>query len=274
MFRWSCQHFCCKGRAAFDAIYVINLESRADRRDFVVEQLLRVRGDITCGGKVPVIHYPAVVGKSLDAARLERAGFITRLGRLRLEAPVEQKVWGMDLNYGAVGCALSHINLWLDISRRMFRRALVLEDDSIIPEHFLEAFGERILHVPADWELVYLSGLDTAKRGHLLQVAEGVRYVPQMHRTTNCYMVSASGCSRLLRECVPLTYQLDTQMTLKCNPHPESREPYVVTPRCYTMHPPLVVQATRFGSDIQESNPADPISEEQGRLKEANLPSV
>jgi GR25 family glycosyltransferase involved in LPS biosynthesis len=208
----------------------------------------------------------------------------------------------MDLNGGGVGCALSHIELWAHISLHGYLQALVIEDDSLIPSTFLTDFAERMKSVPKTfrlpqlqsnggspasqesltfkndgpddddcWDLIYVSGLDTARKGHLLLTDQpGFRYVHQAHRTTNCYLTHARGCDRLLESCVPLSYQLDTQMTLQCAPHPDSGELYVVEPRCFTMYPPLVVQATRFGSDIQTDNPgSNPAAEEKARMEEA-----
>lgn len=39
--------------------------------------------------------------------------------------------------------------------------------------------------------------------------------VPQLHRTTNAYLIKTNGAARLLQLCRPLSYQLDTMMTLR-----------------------------------------------------------
>lgn len=248
----------------FDAVYVINLRRRPDRWAFISRQLQRAgfrEGDYE--------RFAAIDGDDVSAAGAGACGLLSRLGLLRLRESDARRIWGMDLNAGAVGCALSHMQLWATTAARRHRCALVVEDDSLFPRNFCERYAERMRHVPRDWELVYLSGLDTANQTPFLRVAEGVSRVPQMHRTTNCYVVSHQGARRLLELCFPLTYQLDTMMTMRAVPDVRSGVPHVVRPVCYTLQPPLVVQATRMGSDIQRDNGRDEIEEERARCRAA-----
>lgn len=238
----------------FDRVFVINLDSRPERWSFVANQLR--------AASIPldrITRFPAVVGAQLDPHRLHDAGFVSRLGLLRLQERASHRVWGMDLNLGAMGCALSHIQIWARIAAQRFERVLVLEDDSVIPVDFLNQYRDRMgqltsaasQSLASSWDLVYVGGLDTERVCSKVAVAPGVSLVPRMHRTTNAYVTHYAGVEALLRLCVPLTYQLDTQMTLRCVLHPETAVPFVVAPRCLTMQPPLIVQTTSFPSDIQ-----------------------
>ena len=339
--------------------------------DHVDEQLLQ---------RIPVVHVEAVRGAAClpQLSRMVQAGLLTPLGAQRALLPESGKVWGMDLTPGAIGCALSHFLIWHAVAAMnaggaapgFVGGALVLEDDCLIPTQFLSKLGHRWSFVPPDWQLVYLSGLDTFGKGPRLPyfgrqaVPTGttpslqpslVRAVHQLHRTTNAYVVNASGARRLLELCCPLTFQLDTQMTMHCaednaaSRHhlaarmvrlgmadrllrwaktkgheasaaarpglsaagggeegngggratttspwfpgwasPDeglslfasdvvgsgaSNEPWVVDPICYTMAPEsIIVQATRFGSDIQAANPfhSDPANEERQRTAAAD----
>lgn len=260
----------------FDRVFVINLPSRPERWESISTQLS------SCG--IPtdrVTRYNAVVGKNLNPTRMEERGFVSRLGHLRLESKPSEKIWGMDLNLGAMGCALSHVDLWATIAAQRLGCALVLEDDSLIPLNFLELFVERMRHVPPvcshppePWSLVYVSGLDTAHQCPNLLVAPGVARVPQFHRTTNAYVTHAAGAEELLSSCVPLTYQLDTQMTMNCELFHSTDANLsiqcVSRPRCFTLFPPLIAQATRFGSDIQEHSSPNLI-EEASRCQAAGI---
>ena len=265
----------------FDAIFVINLDSRPDRWAHITNELAG------CGLPPRMLtRLPAVVGADCSVERLVSSGYVSSMGRQRMGLPRGDKIWGMDLSPGAIGCAMSHFQLWARIAMMKCECALVIEDDSLFPKNFLQDVAERWRWVPHDWELVYLSGLDTAKKGHLLPVEETpahnshgddgmkvtnpwFRHVHQFHRTTNCYALNHVGASALLDVIPPLTFQLDTEMTIRTKPHPRTGEPFAAIPTCYTMHPPLVVQATRFGSDIQDGNPADPVEEELSRIAEA-----
>jgi GR25 family glycosyltransferase involved in LPS biosynthesis len=250
-----------------DVVFVISLRHRTDRRRFIMAEFEKAG--------IPrslIRHYPAVVGASVDVDRAERAGFISALGALRIKEPKSNHIWGMDLNPGALGCALSHIDLWGKIAAMRLERALVVEDDSCFRPLFMSELAEVMsTDCPSDWELLYLSGLDTEGKGPLLHINPRIRLVPRMHRTTNCYLVNHKGARRLLETCVPLTYQLDTQMTLQCAVHGPQQVPYVSVPTCYSVHPQLVVQSTRFGSDIQDvsKRAADGMAKEEQERKKA-----
>jgi len=217
----------------------------------------------------------AVDGSLIDRARLAQSGLISPLGLARLNSA--SPIWGMDLTLGAVGCALSHINIWAEVAARQLQCALVLEDDCLFRHGsgdgvpFADEYMRRMAYVPDDWEVVYLSGLDTQHQGHLLDLGNGVRRVHQFHRTTNAYVVSAEGARSLLKHCCPITFQLDTMMTMHCARDTRTQAMYVVAPVSYTLHPPLIVQATRWGSDIQLPSQSDELrhSEEQARIDDA-----
>lgn len=70
----------------------------------------------------------------LDA--LCETGLLSRLGRLRLEAPEGEKIWGMDLTPGAVGCALSHLDVWQRVLRHSAERVFVSHSSALIDEVF------------------------------------------------------------------------------------------------------------------------------------------
>ncbi|EPY29799.1 glycosyl transferase-like protein [Angomonas deanei] len=260
----------------FEKVFVINLTHRQDRWRFIVDQLRR-------HAQFPphlVERVAAVDGRTVSLDQLHRAGLFSPLGWRRLQERQEHLVWGMDLTPGAVGCALSHILIWQRIlTLTACRRPpgalcaptlpyLVVEDDSLFPADFTARYEAVLPHVPAGWELLYLSGLDTAGQCDRLRVAEGVCRVPGFHRTTNAYAVTPAGARELLRCCLPLTYQLDTMMTLSVAQR-ELAEPYVVSPNCYTLRPPLVVQTTTLGSDIQSPTGGDPSAEEEQRRRDA-----
>jgi GR25 family glycosyltransferase involved in LPS biosynthesis len=248
----------------FDAVFVINLDHRRDRWESISRQLT------ACGAASDdIMRYSAIDGAAMSPEHLAASGLISELGLLRLRRPPQEQIWGMDLTNGGVGCALSHIHLWAQVAARQLECALVLEDDSLLQPDMFAQFQRRFPAVPADWELVYLSGLDTEGKGPLMVVADGVRRVPQMHRTTNAYVVSARGARRLLDTVVPLTFQLDTEMTTRISSALPSGEMAVTGLPCYSLHPPLVVQATRFGSDIQGAVSHDTVAEEASRCRVA-----
>ncbi|KPA81347.1 glycosyl transferase-like protein [Leptomonas pyrrhocoris] len=261
-------------------VFVINLDRRPDR-------LVSISQVCTRAGLAPdlLTRVAAVDGSLVDVDACYDCGFVSRLGLMRLREPNTHHIWGMDLNRGALGCALSHIQLWSYIaslskvgnipasslrcssspaSTTPQEGYLILEDDAELVESennsassFLEELRRRMERVPSNWELVYVGGLDTAGQCNSARVAQGVAHVPQYHRTTSAYLLSPQGARRLLATCVPLTFQLDTMMTMKVGlpAGPQSAPgavPYVLDPVSYTLQPPLMRQSAHLGTDIQQ----------------------
>lgn len=262
-------------------VFVINLDRRPDRWAAVSHLCKRAAlpPDL-------IERVPAVEGSEVHVEACYRCGVVSRLGLQRLREPPAHHIWGMDLNPGALGCALSHIQLWSRIAASSIPSVatatlstpsaaspaktcyLVLEDDAELVDSetvsssssppLLEELHRRMeRRVPPDWELVYIGGLDTAGQCASLAVAEGVARVPQYHRTTSAYLVTPLGARRLLATCLPLTFQLDTAMTMRVGlPHGSlplpGALPYVLDPVSYTLQPPLLRQSAHLGTDIQQ----------------------
>jgi GR25 family glycosyltransferase involved in LPS biosynthesis len=249
-------------------------------------------------------------GARVSPAALRRSRLVTPEGLERLALPERSRTWGMDLSAGGVGCALSHADVWcsilenvaaadlgaltsaggdaaaleLAVHELLARPALVLEDDTQLPDDFPALLRRRLAAVPDDYQLVFASGLDTEGAAPRLQVAPGVCRVPRLYRTTNCYVLRPQGAASLLQLCLPMTVQLDTAMTtLLCGgpavpgsgPRASGLSDYVTALPAYCLHPPIAAQLTRLGSDIQWEHPQeaarDLAAEERGRLTAAGL---
>ena len=324
-------------RPFFDAIFVVNLRKRTDRWRSIVSEMrqsallspafdgeslqssdgARLATTTTQANKNASMFHDDVVtrveaydGTLFTRAALERSQLLSPMGLERLHSlPQSERIWGMDLSYGAVGCALSHVRIWSETYERNLQRVLVLEDDTVLPHVAVSStghdgagggFAERVARVwqsvPADWQLVYLSGLDTERQCAHIRVARvaangdddgdqqqqlerHICRVPRLYRTTNCYVLNAAGAASLLDRCVPFTFQLDTAMTTQlvdfaaaaaatadgddatasATPNEsivEMRSHFVNMLPCYCVDPPLAAQATRFGTDIQWESPA------------------
>eukprot|EP00759_Apiculatamorpha_spiralis_P047282 PhF_6_TR43081/c0_g1_i1/m.65778 len=217
-------------RRFFDAVYVINLTHRKDRWDHIT----KLMGQIGFGDTEPYRRYPAIYGRNVNPQTLVKRGLLSPFGLTRLTLPDNEKIWGMDLTQGGIGCALSHIHLWSRISALNLQSVLIVEDDTEFAPNFFERLEVVWPQIPTDWEVLYLSGLDTTNECGKLMVSTNISRVPQLYRTTNLYMVNAKGSRSLLKRCVPLTFQLDTQMTMVVRDSPNVGTPsYVADPVMY-----------------------------------------
>eukprot|EP00439_Symbiodinium_sp_Y106_P053253 s291_g7.t1 len=252
---WSC----------FSQIYCINLDDRPDRWGFMEKQFQELA--------MPVQRWPAFDGRSLDFEALEElvyGGELSTEAVQRLFLPNQQKVFGMDLTPGAIGCALSHMQIWLDIMKHHGEgkyhgnersQFLVVEDDcEFAPDFSDELVEARLAEVPDDWQLVFLGGVDAMGLQPLLQISPGVRRVYNGSRETTAYVINVEGVREALRVCFPLCWQLDTMLTLNsrlCDPplwvSEDMMLSYTVRPMSYILWPPLAVQNKRdFRTDVQK----------------------
>ena len=97
-------------------IFLILLEREKVRKEFMVKQLAKL------GLEYEIVD--AVDGSKFTEADLEKLCDPNALKDLR---------WW--LTNGAIGCALSHYNVYKKIVERGIKNALVIEDDAILPDN-------------------------------------------------------------------------------------------------------------------------------------------
>lgn len=96
--------------------FVINLDRRPDRLHPLAERLRALHIDFE--------RFAAVDGSALDQTH---------------HADIERHFHDQNaLVPQAIGCALSHVKVWQQIVDQKHDRALILEDDAIIPDDFIE----------------------------------------------------------------------------------------------------------------------------------------
>ena len=131
---------------------VVNLDKDEDRWAIVEAQLMQSRLDFE--------RAPGILGLGLSES--ERATHYD---------PVKAS-WRLarQLTPSEIGCALSHIRIYREISKRNLPRALVLEDDVLLPSDLAHLLGALARHLPADQPIVCLLSPAEAALG-----AAGVR---------------------------------------------------------------------------------------------------
>lgn len=198
--------------------------------------------------------------------RMAELGLIAKEALPRYFLPDEQKLFGTDLTDGGIGCALSHMVIWRDVINLCNKGNadegsifLVMEDDCEFAEGFNEdVLTDRLSHVPADWEIIFLGGQDLLRRQHQYQVGMGVRRLYKGFRETTAYLIRVAGAKTALEVCVPMYWQFDTHLndeTLRHGLRPaRPDEPdYTMRPRGYCLWPPVVSQQReKFKTDVQK----------------------
>lgn len=123
-------------------IYVINLKSRIDKKNYMITQLNNRNLD----AKI----FEAVDGKKLDLNALANEGIIDQDENRRLNK--------RQLRRGEIGCALSHIIIWLEFLKSDKNYALIFEDDAILNNDFKNKLIDVINEAnTTSWEILYLN---------------------------------------------------------------------------------------------------------------------
>jgi GR25 family glycosyltransferase involved in LPS biosynthesis len=120
--------------------YVVSLKERSDRWKRFIQQ--------------PAIHLlkrlkqsRAVNGKTLDPKNDSRISVRTRLNIFRNYRRSHYEI----ATLGAVGCSLSHIDIWNKFLKSGSKYCLILEDDAILTESVLHEINKVIPSLPKQW---------------------------------------------------------------------------------------------------------------------------
>ncbi|RNF04505.1 glycosyl transferase-like protein [Trypanosoma rangeli] len=251
----------------FDACYVLNLDRRRDRWAHVQRQTARAGLEKFLKPLAKVTRVSGVDGNALDVEALYREGVITDLGYTRFLLPMEEKLFGMDLTRGAIGCALGHRKVWDMIVAERRACALVLEDDVEFHHKFSRLLGPLWERVPAGWGIVHLGGLDLLATGKPPRpfIDDGIRLAYQGHRELTAYVLHHASAKRCLELTTPMTWQVDTHISSNLESDPEAQDEYIADPKTYVFQPSLAIQITSLGTDVQKRPSENPSLEDAAR---------
>jgi GR25 family glycosyltransferase involved in LPS biosynthesis len=141
----------------FDQIYCINLQSRPDR-------LAQFINNYDTLGTTKINIVKAVNGKEIDPGDWEHS-------------------------LGALGCRLSHLNIYKEAVRNGYERILVLEDDVVISKKFREKLSKLLTCTNNDWDMIYFGG------HHYLQPAVFCNEFTKLKNTLSTHAIALNGRS-------------------------------------------------------------------------------
>jgi GR25 family glycosyltransferase involved in LPS biosynthesis len=123
-------------------IYVINLKKNTER----LENFMREynKSDLK---KFPINVFPAIVGKDLELINYVSPGAYKQI--LTTEV-LKNRKYHYELTRGAVGCYLSHLNIWKKIAESDKNYGLIFEDDVMIATDFFSRLQFGLSNVPKD----------------------------------------------------------------------------------------------------------------------------
>lgn len=184
-------------------VYCISLKRRGDRRERISKRLNELG--------IEFEYFDAVDGNLLD---------------------VNSK-----LPKGAIGCNVSHINLYQRL-RDESKPILVLEDDVEFVDDFIQQFNS--IKIPGDWALLYFGGNHNGQ--DLEMVNERIHRLKKTF-TTHCFAINPKHIN--LNAVIPEFANLYTDLVIDefLAYHIQTKYP------CYGIYPHLAWQSNGF-SDI------------------------
>lgn len=175
-------------------IYIINLDTSVDRLQHISRNFKDYNLEFN--------RFPAINGKNISDN--ERNDNTTILCRTIL------------CNYAEIGCALSHIELWRKMIRENIEFIIVLEDDVVIDEFFVNVI--KLIEHLNSFSFDFLSLYSENKFGkqkiyHLID--DIFIEKPLFALSMASYIISNKGARRLLNLIPKINFPIDFEIALK-----------------------------------------------------------
>jgi GR25 family glycosyltransferase involved in LPS biosynthesis len=217
----------------FQKTYVVNLDEDKDKLKFFSEQISKTNI------KNRYTRFPAISGKNLDINAIDD-NIITTYARNNIISK-KQKMYGISLTYGSLGCALSHKKIWEECVSAT-GSFLIFEDDIIPHNNFDKIFNsvcERLITL--NYDLFYLGyneipGFKKSKLDDVISKPSG------LITGTYGYIVSPKGAKKLL-SIFPLNKQIDSSISNNIDKF-----------NIYCSTIKLVSASSKFGSKTQRAD--------------------
>ena len=173
--------------------YLINLDRRKDRL-ITTKKLL---GDF---GYNNTIRYPAIDGQKITNTEL-----VEMVHPDSLEPIYKKQRQNHDeLSIGAVGCYLSHVNLWDDIENSDKEEAIIFEDDTK-PTIANDELEKILASCPSDWDVILFGGYYNIKDDFKNDQFHKVNQFFCLH----AYMINKGGIKKIKPHLKPIKVQID-----------------------------------------------------------------
>lgn len=235
----------------FDQVYVLNLESRPDRKIAMLQQLNRL------GIKAEFVQ--AINGYSYQN-KIEHQNYLEKpiggIGAHHLEFTQQKK---MIKSPGAWGYLKTYYGILKDAQKRGFERILCFDDDVLFHKDFEKKFCSAIGKIPEDWKLLYLGASQ-----YLWKSPQGLTYPdPKGEEQPFYFPNNTDGSFALGLDVSVFDILLDDILRMNC---PFDSGPLRTVNRrypqsCFVLDPNLVI-ADVSDSDIREGQEQQKLAEE------------
>lgn len=176
-----------------DKIYIINLYKDVDRLNNAYKQLLKY--NITNYERFPGINAAILSDNDIN-------NNTTIIGKIFASR-------------GMIGCGLSHINIWKKIVDNNINRTLILEDDFIFKEDFLNKFNKYIKKAPENFDILFLNSNFIMNKNIKLIDINDIFYKQLFISQTVGYIITLNGAKNILKYINKVSYHIDVDLCIR-----------------------------------------------------------
>lgn len=175
-----------------DKIFLINLDKDKERLNNSINQLNKY-------GITKFERFPAIYGSQLSSNEINNN--TTIFGK-------------MVASKGMIGCGLSHINIWKRIVNEGIKKTLILEDDFILKEDFLNKFNNVINKSPIYYDIIYLTDNIIHNKNIKLYDIDDNYYKQLFLAQTLGYIITLEGAKKILKYINKVSYHIDVELCI------------------------------------------------------------
>ena len=175
-----------------DKIFIINLDKDVERLNSSYKQLNNY--NIT-----NYERYQAVNGAESNIYELDT--YTTKIGKLIASKSM-------------IGCGISHINIWKRIIKEGINKCLILEDDFILVDNFLNKFNNIIKKSPAEYDILFLSSNIIHNKNLKLYDIDDYFYKQLLISQTVGYIITIEGAKKILKYLNKVSYHIDFELCI------------------------------------------------------------
>ena len=151
---------------------------------------------------------PAIVGNKLDINRLHKEQIVGDYVMNTINKEIRDYHYEIN-TMGAIGCYLSHIELWKKIKEdKNCNYGIIFEDDVIINNNITDkVIYEYINDLPNDWDILLLNNVRKGNeiKNNLFKVSKFI--------CTHSYIIKKNSIDKILKEMMPINQHIDFKLS-------------------------------------------------------------
>jgi hypothetical protein len=144
------------------------------------------------------------------------------------------------LNKADISLLFKHIKIWEDIVDKNSHVSLVLEDDVVFEENFVNEFNINLQKTPKEWDFIFIgSGCNLRIPPHMIRAnTTAYRKDHPASKCSDSYLVTQDAAKRILDTIIPFTLPIDFELNYNMFLH---------NMNVYWWDPPITKQGSECG---------------------------